>query len=471
MSSAAKLIQGTIVSVERGDLVMFGRFLEAINLKTLDTTRLLKLGKMILGKLAVNNSSYEMFQTYYDAFTHATSEQEKFIGLLILDPSFEDQTIFVLNKKLDLRFETYILALASFRDTSQIEAAFLRLRTIFPLAGPPDYQIALDMIKPRAHTIILPNKHNTEFETQTYVNPQLFKILQEVLEDSLGYHKIPEWVEQGVFYGGSLPGEVIDDPEDRMNISRQLPEPSEAADYLLRDMIDNAMEVIPGELELRIIREEILKAYSQSNSDMLLARLLQPVYISLFLKDDDLERKKLYGPANPYVNKGDPDLYTSCRMFEYNNPASKDIMDRFFEGDVEDEQVNYIDWFTGKCDACGRKIRQYWHAVRIPLECGGWSGCYGDWKCAMDDLPKSISDNALQFEPGPIRKRLIKHFATEMNRDRIYDRFFEEPLMDPSVENYVSQLNLQEHLLEDTKESEEEMARLFLQLAIKPSED
>lgn len=440
-----------------------------MNLKSLDTPRLLKLGKMIMGKLMVNNSSVEFYQTFYDAFTHATSDQEKFIALMILDPTYEDQTILAMNKKLDLTFGTYIVALSSFRDTSQIEAAFLRLRTIYPLLTGPDYQAAMELIKPRAHTIILPNKHQTEFETQTYVNPQLFKILQEMIEDTMEYQKIPEWVMQKVYYDGTLPTEIIDDPGDKMNISHQLPEPSEAADYLLRDMMENAMDVIPGELELRMVREEILKAYSLSGSDMLKARLLQPVYINLYLRDDDEERKRLYGPANPYVISGEPDLHSSCRMLMYRKPTSEDIMDRFFEPDVEEEPNDYVNWFSGKCDFCNKKIREYWHAVRMPLECGGWSGCYCQWSCAIDDLPKSVSDNALQFESAPIRKRLIKYFAGEMLKYPVFDRYFEEPLMDPSVENYLAQLNMKEALLEDVKESEEEMARLFLALAFKPS--
>lgn len=63
-----------------------------------------------------------------------------------------------------------------------------------------------------------------------------------------------------------------------------------------------------------------------------------------------------------------------CRCFER------------FQGYEEDQQEvadlsDDLDWFSGFCESCDRKILKSWYALRIPLMSGGWKGCYCSWPC------------------------------------------------------------------------------------------
>jgi len=64
------------------------------------------------------------------------------------------------------------------------------------------------------------------------------------------------------------------------------------------------------------------------------------------------------------------------------------------EDDDEDSDVQRLQWFTGKCDLskCKKKITKACYAFRLPLDKGGWVGCFCSSKCAMTEANIHITD-------------------------------------------------------------------------------
>lgn len=86
----------------------------------------------------------------------------------------------------------------------------------------------------------------------------------------------------------------------------------------------------------------------------------------------DPELFRVLGPSNTLLNASDEDVlegFADLRMF---------TDDRF----TDEEQGT---WFTGSCDHCWKRIQSARHAVRKPLEAGGWKGQYCSWDCCRLD--------------------------------------------------------------------------------------
>lgn len=82
----------------------------------------------------------------------------------------------------------------------------------------------------------------------------------------------------------------------------------------------------------------------------------------------DPELFRVWGPSNVLFGAGAEDVLDGSadfRMF---------VDDRF----TPEEQGT---WFTGSCDQCWMRVKSARHAVRKPLESGGWKGQYCTWEC------------------------------------------------------------------------------------------
>ncbi len=104
---------------------------------------------------------------------------------------------------------------------------------------------------------------------------------------------------------------------------------------------------------------------------------------------DDTIHFREFGPVNCISVDPESDhicsLYGGCRMLTCSEFELYD--EDGTELDLLDEYT-CTEWFRGCCDICPEKIRKKHYAVRLPLEGGGWSGCYCSFNCL-----KKISPN------------------------------------------------------------------------------
>jgi hypothetical protein len=60
--------------------------------------------------------------------------------------------------------------------------------------------------------------------------------------------------------------------------------------------------------------------------------------------------------------------------------------------DEEDSELLKMSWFTSKCEKCNVLIEHFSHALRLPLNNGGWVGCFCSENCAVEIANKEIKN-------------------------------------------------------------------------------
>lgn len=153
---------------------------------------------------------------------------------------------------------------------------------------------------------------------------------------------------------------------------------------------------------------------------------------------------KIYGPSNPRIDSRNSSfsylnsncsLYGGCHMLlcEGHEPRIEvtDVL----------ENNSTPDWFTGNCNYCQRKIRERHMAVRMPMDQGGWYGCYCKWKHVFKELePKEV-----------VLKLLTTVFSEKYEKYGIYDR-----IVDTVIPEYDNVNSEDYENLEDVSDSVEE---------------
>lgn len=130
----------------------------------------------------------------------------------------------------------------------------------------------------------------------------------------------------------------------------------------------------------------------------------------------DIQLFRVLGPANPYST---PDAYGN-RMFITNE---------------YDEDENEIDWFTGACNECNRRILSRFRAIRMPRPNGGWLGCYCSFECLEQGLTRIEEEDN---KPDLLTRTMIKYLKSIIKQNGIIDRkgdFSEEQI------NKIKQVN------------------------------
>lgn len=125
-------------------------------------------------------------------------------------------------------------------------------------------------------------------------------------------------------------------------------------------------------------------------------------------KDVDHLVNRVFGPANRFSDKNcisNPNKNGPCRMLQC----------LCLESNFDDENVYSLnEWFTGICDnySCSKRIKDRSHAIRIPVEGGGWKGCF----CCFDCMDKSLlfKDKDMNFR--------IEYMKNALFEDGIMDR-------------------------------------------------
>lgn len=95
--------------------------------------------------------------------------------------------------------------------------------------------------------------------------------------------------------------------------------------------------------------------------------------IAVKMTSDNKEFNRIFGPVNcgSWGCKFSPDK--KCRM----------LICLCCENDDGFENED-VDWFVGSCDFCEDEIFLKESTLRIPLEGGGWKGCFCSFQCIRE---------------------------------------------------------------------------------------
>ena len=101
---------------------------------------------------------------------------------------------------------------------------------------------------------------------------------------------------------------------------------------------------------------------------------------------------RIFGPLNAFKERNcvsSPGKEGPCRMLEC----------RCRQTDVYHMQnFEHQDGFDGRCEQCLYQIRDRSHALRIPVEEGGWMGCYCSFKCLEEGISFKDSNSTIRLE-------------------------------------------------------------------------
>ena len=102
------------------------------------------------------------------------------------------------------------------------------------------------------------------------------------------------------------------------------------------------------------------------------------------------------GPLNPIVQ--DDDTIREClgSMSYRNNKGCRMLTCICIVNSDEDydlDEIPKMSWFDGKCEECHKKIKLACHSIRLPLDHGGWVGCFCSEDCAIDTANREIKEN------------------------------------------------------------------------------
>lgn len=147
-----------------------------------------------------------------------------------------------------------------------------------------------------------------------------------------------------------------------------------------------------------------------------------------------------FGLSNPSSDVLDGENHCTkfggCRMLLctcYASDSNPDLETGIDIGDTYREGVSYLDWYPGYCIECATSLRSISHAVRIPMEGGGWKGCFCTFKCAkrfIENLPGSNNFGNVKVMYSGLRSLqmyLKDHSITDTKWDVLNEEIEEIP--------------------------------------------
>jgi hypothetical protein len=246
--------------------------------------------------------------------------------------------------------------------------------------------------------------------------PLLELYLSSELEElNKSYAKIPEWIifndtiytHKQLVESLKLP--IIENwvsisPEKDAEYMCSLAEEDKDLETLYVDLLDAFRDKTKAE------REELITKINKNNKLMMLSL------------DEEMFRVLggclAMGEAYELeVKSKDPCLmYGGCRAYTCyeNHNVNFETEEPLIHNPVGRGLLAELEWFTGRCDnpGCLLYIKQKHYAVRMPLESGGWIGCFCSFGCIKACLPE---DNETRF-------RLTEGFENIYKGVGIYER-------------------------------------------------
>lgn len=290
------------------------------------------------------------------------------------------------------------------------------------------YQTALSQITEGSQTQIFPQVGEdfdlnnvdelTSLKFPIVSNETLKEFLKEKIKKFSKFQRIPEYILKE-----RIPLQGHNYKEDPSSLVVAIPKAEELSQLLIDDLTQHLTNTL-SQQELDEMVMELRNTINESTATTFLYRISQPIYTKLFLdRDNDTELIRTFGPANTFVLENDLDIVLSSRMFTCRKFIDQNPDD---DNSMESYHPSSFSWFKGNCDRCLKKIRAYHHAVRIPMEGGGWLGCFCCWNCVRKSIGRSKTKEEDLFLPKGIRRNLSWYFQDKIEKYGIYDRDYSD---------------------------------------------
>jgi len=235
---------------------------------------------------------------------------------------------------------------------------------------------------------------------------------EKIVKEKEEYTQVPEFI---ITFEGEPPSNEELMNKEPKHIVFKLPDTEGALELVTRGLETYGIRVE----EIEQAKEEFRKAYEHANDEERY-KLVEDAYINKIREElkTDQELFRIFGPVNILRNAnllGDRpcEKWGGCRALtclEFENTNDE------FEEFEEDPYAPYstVDWFTGQCDICMKRIEKKCYALRKPLLEGGWIGCYDSFECILNSIDKE----------DIFMRKIIKVLKDDYLKYGIYDRTY-----------------------------------------------
>ena len=255
---------------------------------------------------------------------------------------------------------------------------------------------------------------NMSSSAESRGNLLVYGFLQEKMEETNEFAPIPNWVKN--FTGSvGLPKESQTKPPKYVPPKYQVLNPEDAVNLILTNFSSFGQTFDQDELD-RI--KDVFRAEYMTTNVFGRAEMLRESLDMLTLADlqTDIQLFRILGPVCLF-------LHPSPEQLEFG--GSRMFLATEFDYDEDDGDDNVpADWFDGHCEHCHLRIRRRWHAVRRPMESGGWKGCFCSFLCCRKDLYDV--ETQMGFENIAVRT-MIDAIEEQMKDIGIQDRVPDGP--------------------------------------------
>lgn len=303
-----------------------------------------------------------------------------------------------LTQAADLDFYALLYSLAAVLDETTMSRIIANINTLFPDPEEIDLQAIAELL-PRA------------IEADNYILTAYLDDLIAKLER--GVVAVPEWIIPGWKSAAELEASVL--PPKMLTEWHGTLE--EDVEYILQ----LTEREHPG-VNLADLRAQML---AQMQDDVPRRAMMVSLRNNraLIELEWDKETFRVFGgclkPPNGVtlsdVSKDVCQTRGGCRVMTcYQHENWDPIMEApIFQDPVDEPRaLAALEWFTESCQNCHRVIRKKCYAVRMPIESGGWRGCYCSFLCLREQTETANN----------VRHRMINWFEELYYSYGIYDR-------------------------------------------------
>ncbi len=383
-TKGATLIEATRSVISNGDNELLGKLLSQMRLNKLSADKADSLLLILIESARVHNR-VNVVSTIMDSWSAVYPDIENipFYSYLYTNYRFKGDTMrFIAKAYPTITYLEVMSDLTKGDDSDATTEACLKLDYVYGPQALKTYQFLLKLAEKRGPG---------DIDSNVAIYNHMASKIKEIGE----YADIPKWVNNKL---EEVPS-VLDlkPPKDEPKFT--LPSDDEIVDLIVENLSKAGLafaQIDQQETGVRKMLSTMVKAEKME----IVKPILEYGYNSAKQGDEYLFR--VLGPANlgtesSNANYGGDRMFT-CDLYDY---------------DEEDDIV--IDWFTGACDVCFKRIRERWHAVRMPRPGtgGGWRGQYCTWKCCRDAVVELDDVEILTFSMIDIYEKYMNDIGIQ----------------------------------------------------------
>lgn len=263
------------------------------------------------------------------------------------------------------------------------------------------------------------------------------EVINEYLNDTLHKTRNPT---------ATRPGWILDNDKTHEELVRELLENLEGPERWTTRGTEGDIEylcsITEEDKDLDKLRSDLKDAFNTmtvSDREDLISRIVWNNTLMRFGDRADMFRVfglclPVWGGVDLELRSKDPcEMWGGCRhmLCWHNENYDVDTLDVKFTDPVGQRKLAELWWFTGSCQVCALKIEKECYALRMPIETGGFLGCFCSFDCIRERVRSQPHSDIIEdtyegakvvAQANPNRMYMIDRMEEKYMEFGIWDR-------------------------------------------------